>query len=63
MQIIGNKALGHSKWPDLELSGGKIELTIKSIFQPLADRDVLLSNLIEKGVNESHECLEELLTE
>ena len=44
MQIIGHKALGHSKWPDLELSGGKIVLTIKSIFQPLADRDVMIQS-------------------
>ena len=44
-----------------ELSDGKTRVTTKAIFQSIADRDVMLQSGMEKGVNDSHDRLDELL--
>ena len=44
-----------------ELPGGKTRLTAHSVFQSIADRDGALQSGMEEGMNESHECLAELL--
>lgn len=44
-----------------EMPGGKTMLTIQSVFQSVADRDGMLQSDMEKGVNDSHERLDELL--
>lgn len=42
------------------LSGGRTKLTVQSVFQSVADRDGMLQAGMERGVNESHERLDEL---
>jgi uncharacterized protein YndB with AHSA1/START domain len=44
-----------------ELPGGKTKLTTISVFQSVADRDGMIQSDMERGVNESHERLDELL--
>jgi uncharacterized protein YndB with AHSA1/START domain len=44
-----------------ELPDGKTRVTTKAIFQSVADRDVMLHSGMEKGVNDSHDRLDELL--
>ena len=46
-----------------ELPGGKTELTIHVVFLSVADRDGMIQSGMEEGVNESHERLDELLSE
>jgi len=45
-----------------ELPGSKTRVTTKAIFQSVADRDGMLQSDMEKGVNDSHDRLDELLT-
>jgi uncharacterized protein YndB with AHSA1/START domain len=44
-----------------EMPNGKTKVTIKSIFQSVADRDGMIQSGMERGLNESHERLDELL--
>jgi uncharacterized protein YndB with AHSA1/START domain len=44
-----------------ELPGGRTKLTIQVVFQSIADRDGMLQNGMEEGLNESHDRLDELL--
>jgi uncharacterized protein YndB with AHSA1/START domain len=44
-----------------ELPGGKTWVTTKAVFQSVADRDGMLHSGMEKGVNDSHDRLDELL--
>jgi uncharacterized protein YndB with AHSA1/START domain len=44
-----------------ELPGGKTWVTTKAVFQSVADRDGMLQSGMEKGVNDSHDRLDELL--
>jgi uncharacterized protein YndB with AHSA1/START domain len=44
-----------------ELSGGRTKLTIQVVFQSIADRDGMLQDGMEEGLNESHDRLDELL--
>lgn len=44
-----------------ELQGGKTWVTTKSVFQSVVDRDGMLQSGMEKGVNDSHDRLDELL--
>jgi len=43
------------------LPGGRTRLITQSVFQSVADRDAMLQSGMEKGVNDSHERLDELL--
>jgi uncharacterized protein YndB with AHSA1/START domain len=43
------------------LPGGRTKLTTQSVFQSVADRDGMLQADMERGVNDSHERLDELL--
>jgi uncharacterized protein YndB with AHSA1/START domain len=43
------------------LPGDRTKLTIQSVFQSNADRDGMIQSGMERGVNESHERLDELL--
>jgi uncharacterized protein YndB with AHSA1/START domain len=43
------------------LPGSLTKLVIHSLFQSMADREGMMASGIEKGVNESHERLDELL--
>jgi uncharacterized protein YndB with AHSA1/START domain len=43
------------------LPGGRTRVTMKSIFQSVADRDGMVRSGMEKGVSEGHERLDELL--
>lgn len=43
------------------LSGGRTKLAIQVVFQSAADRDGMLQSGMERGVNDSHERLDELL--
>jgi uncharacterized protein YndB with AHSA1/START domain len=43
------------------LSGGRTKVTIQSVFQSVADRDGMLQSGMERGVNDSHDRLDELL--
>lgn len=44
-----------------ELAGGKTKVIIQSVFQSVADRDGMIQSGMERGLNESHERLDELL--
>jgi uncharacterized protein YndB with AHSA1/START domain len=44
-----------------ELPGGKTKVVIQSVFQSVADRDGMIQSGMERGLNESHERLDELL--
>jgi uncharacterized protein YndB with AHSA1/START domain len=44
-----------------ELPGNKTRVTTKAVFQSVADRDGMLQSDMEKGVNDSHDRLDELL--
>jgi uncharacterized protein YndB with AHSA1/START domain len=44
-----------------ELPDGKTSVTTKAIFQSVGDRDGMLQSDMEKGVNDSHDRLDELL--
>lgn len=44
-----------------ELPGGKTKVTIRSVFHSVADRDGMIQSGMERGLNESHERLDELL--
>lgn len=44
-----------------ELPGGKTWVMTKAVFQSVADRDGMLQSGMEKGVNDSHYRLDELL--
>jgi uncharacterized protein YndB with AHSA1/START domain len=44
-----------------ELPDGRTKLTIQVVFQSIADRDGMLQDGMEEGLNESHDRLEELL--
>jgi uncharacterized protein YndB with AHSA1/START domain len=44
-----------------ELPGGKTWVMTKAVFQSVADRDGMLQSGMEKGVNDSHDRLDELL--
>ena len=44
-----------------ELPGGKTWVMTKAVFQSVADRDGMLQSGMEKGVNDSHDGLDELL--
>ena len=46
-----------------ELPGDRTKIMIQSIFQSVADRDGMIQNGIEKGVNEGYERLDDLLAE
>ena len=46
-----------------ELPNSKTKLTITSVFQSVADRDGMIQADMERGLNESHERLDELLSE
>lgn len=43
------------------LPGGRTKLTGQSVFRSVADRDGMLKSGVERGANESHERLDELL--
>lgn len=43
------------------LPNGRTRVTMKSIFQSVADRDGMVSSGMEKGVSEGHDRLDELL--
>ncbi len=43
------------------MPGNRTKLTTQSLFQSVADRDSMAQSGMEKGVNESHERLDELL--
>lgn len=43
------------------LPGGRTKVTMKTIFQSVADRDGMVRSGMEKGVSEGHERLDELL--
>lgn len=43
------------------LPGNRTRLTAQSVFQSVADRDGMLQSGMERGVNDSHERLDELL--
>ena len=45
------------------LSGNRTKLTTQSIFQSAADRDGMAQSGMEKGVNESYDRLDDLLSE
>ena len=47
----------HSK----ALTGDRTKMTTQAIFQSVADRDGIIQSGMERGVNDSHERLEELL--
>lgn len=42
------------------LPGGRTKLTVQSVFQSVADRDGMLQAGMERGVNDSHQRLDEL---
>ena len=42
------------------LPGGRTKLTVQSVLQSVADRDSMLQSGMERGVNDSHERLDEL---
>jgi len=42
------------------MPGGRTKLTLQSVFQSVADRDGMLQSGMERGVNDSHERLDEL---
>jgi len=42
------------------LPGNRTKLTIQSVFQSVTDRDGMLQSGMERGVNDSHERLDEL---
>jgi uncharacterized protein YndB with AHSA1/START domain len=44
-----------------ELPGNKTKVVIQSVFQSVADRDGMIQSGMERGLNESHERLDELL--
>jgi uncharacterized protein YndB with AHSA1/START domain len=44
-----------------ELHGNRTRVIMQSVFQSIADRDGMLQSGMERGVNESHERLDELL--
>ncbi|MEO8065579.1 MAG: SRPBCC family protein [Candidatus Doudnabacteria bacterium] len=44
-----------------ELPGNRTKMTIQQVFQSVADRDGMLASGMEKGMDESHERLDELL--
>lgn len=44
-----------------ELPGGRTRVTSKAVFQSVADRDSMVQSGMEKGVNDSHDRLAELL--
>ena len=44
-----------------ELPGGKTWVMTKAVFQSVADRDGMVQSGMEKGVNDSHDRLDELL--
>src|SRR5512136_924291 len=43
-----------------EVPGGKTKVIIQSVFQSVADRDGMIQSGMERGLNESHERLDEL---
>lgn len=43
------------------LPGDRTRLTIQSVFQSVEDRDGMLQSGMEGGMNESYDCLDELL--
>lgn len=43
------------------LPGDRTKLTVQSLFQTVADRDGMLQSGMEKGVNDSHDRLDEVL--
>jgi len=43
-----------------ELPGGRTKLITQSVFQSVADRDGMMQSGMERGVNDSHERLDEL---
>lgn len=43
-----------------ELPGGRTKLTVHSIFQSVEDRDGMVQSGMERGINDSHERLDEL---
>jgi uncharacterized protein YndB with AHSA1/START domain len=43
------------------LPGGRSRLTIQSVFKSVTDRDGMIASGMEKGVNEGHERLDELI--
>jgi len=54
----GHVALETAKFETLP--GNRTRLTTHSVFQSLADRDGMLQSGMERGVNESHERLDEV---
>jgi len=44
------------------LPGSRTRLTIQAIYQSLEDKDGIINNGMEKGINEGFERLEELLS-
>lgn len=44
-----------------ELPGNRTRITIHSIFQSVADRDGMIQNGMEKGVNDGYERLDDIL--
>lgn len=43
------------------LPGGRTKITIHSVFQSVSDRDGMIQSGMERGVNDGHERLDELL--
>jgi uncharacterized protein YndB with AHSA1/START domain len=55
----GHVSLGMATFE--ELPGGKTWVMTKAVFQSVADRDGMVQSGMEKGVNDSHDRLDELL--
>ncbi len=43
------------------LSGDRTKVTLQSVFQSVADRDGMVQSGMERGVNDSHDRLDELV--
>lgn len=57
----GHTTLETSKFE--ELPGGRTRVSIQSVFQSVRDRDGMMQAGMERGVNDSHERLDELFAE
>jgi uncharacterized protein YndB with AHSA1/START domain len=54
----GHVAMETSRF--VELPGYRTQVTIQSVFQSVTDRDGMMQSGMERGVNDSHERLDEL---
>jgi len=57
----GHVALDTTRFESLP--NGRTKITVQSLFQSVADRDGIVQSGMERGVNDSHERLEELLSQ